>query len=423
MTLTASKAILAVILCDGERAMRTCIERGVAEDWFPEIPDKVVWRACNALFVADSPVHGISVAHELANHKPTVDDRYLETLVDGLPPGAVSSIEHYIDTLCDERKREIARRGIAMAAGQIEGGAAPEAVIGDLLEHVVSANVEKSDERNKHESAKGVVDRWRNPDLTEGLMEWPTDGLNRLIGRMSGGLMFLCGQASTGKTALMLQACMHNHGRDTKTEGAYASLEMEQDDIAERMIQHLGQVNTWNLKNGQGSEDEFARADRGAELVKDYEFPLSTKSMDMMKLAAWSKSKVADGAAFVVVDNLKQLCPEMSPEAFGNVCGELVKLKKMLGVPLIVLHHLDDGGNVRWSKELKNDADYLITMEDDASGVGGDPGVGHVTIKTEKLRGGDRRQQRTLKFDKTTQTFSDHNVEAQDFDEDDNGGW
>jgi len=134
---------------------------------------------------------------------------------------------------------------------------------------------------------------------------------------------------------------------------------------------------------------------------------------------------VADGAAFVVVDNLKQLCPEMSPEAFGNVCGELVKLKKMLGVPLIVLHHLDEEGKVRWSKELRNDADYLVKMTrvENTGGKVLDHGVDHVELVSDKLRGGSDHRKVTLKFDKTTQTFSDFNVEAEDFDENDDEGW
>ena len=43
MTITTPRAILAVILCDGERAMRSCIERGVENEWFAETPDRVVW--------------------------------------------------------------------------------------------------------------------------------------------------------------------------------------------------------------------------------------------------------------------------------------------------------------------------------------------------------------------------------------------
>jgi len=427
--MTPAHTILGVIVTDGAPSMRACVERGVDVTWF-ERPDSIVWQAAHDLYANNKPIDMLTVGRELAKQSTQVEVEYLDTLVDSLGGGEQHNLSPYIDMLVEDVKTRIAKDGLAQALNRISKGVEAERVIGDLLECVANVSAQDREEHSFYDVAAGLLEEWSNVDAQKGLVEWPTPELNQMIGRLSDEVVFLCAGPSVGKTALALQLCIHNALRDEPVVGAYCSLESGVRLVAERMIQSQCKVNTRHLRNGAAGEEHWSQARDNLEALRNIKMMLNTRPMDYHQIKAWAENAVANGAKFVVIDNLKQVggvdSRKSGPERFAELSGKMAELKKHLDVPVIVLHHLDEDGNVRWSKELENDADILLKMMEDKERSRDpdpsdplDPGVCVVEVLGQKIRGGERYVKRDLDFNKPYQWFSDFGVieSAKDFDE------
>jgi replicative DNA helicase len=189
--------------------------------------------------------------------------------------------------------------------------------------------------------------------------------------------------------------------------GAYACLESSADLLAERLIAAYGRTDTFRLRNGLANAADWGKVNHALTKIERLRIHAFDRTATLAQLTAWGESCVEAGAGFVVVDNLKQVDHGHShsgsqAERFMALSAGMVTLRKRLGVPVFALHHLDEEGRVRWSKELENDADTLLFLtERDAE---------HVNVHVRKQRNGARGTDILLRFNKPFQTFESADI-------------
>ena len=135
----------------------------------------------------------------------------------------------------------------------------------------------------------------------------------------------------------------------------------------------------------------------------------------------------------LLIDNMKHIKPSQKynsvVEQFRDLSVRIKWMRDDLKMPVIVLHHLTDGGDVSWSKDIRRDADVLLylTRDEDLSIVPSQvnhyTGKAVVNCEVRKFRDADAGYSVKLEFDKPIQTFRDYSTAgvAQDFDDDISG--
>ena len=206
------------------------------------------------------------------------------------------------------------------------------------------------------------------------------DRLNELTnGFLPGQLIVIAGRPSMGKSAFALQIAYHNALRNKVPFGVF-SLEMSQEDMLERMIANIGDVESWKVRNGKLSDFDWTKLRKFKDEFNDSPFYMEDMySVDISTLRAKAKKlKMKHKDLGGIVIDYMQLMESGASEgnrvqAVSDISRGLKVLAKELHTPVIAVSQLNRAveqredkkpilADLRESGAIEQDADVVIFL-------------------------------------------------------------
>lgn len=236
---------------------------------------------------------------------------------------------------------------------------------------------------------------------------------DRVTGLMApGDLWVMVADPGAGKTTFALQWARRRAAAGDR--GIYLSGEMNSHAIGKRQVyREVGKSLSQQL-DPQDLTSTLREHDKAKDLVSWVHRPrlcLADVRGEAERLAA-----TEGRLAWIVVDNLKQLARSYQGrehERFGQAVGELRSLTQELGVPALVLHHLNrdhegdekpKAAHIRGSVEIVEDADALLALTVVETN---EQPHGAAKLWVLKCRQGQRGWEFPLRFNAYSQSFYD----------------
>ncbi len=245
---------------------------------------------------------------------------------------------------------------------------------------------------------------------------------NMLAGFQNSDLIILAARPSMGKTTLALDIARLTATKHNIPVGIF-SLEMDSQQLVDRMLAAEAQVNAWNLRTGKLSADqEFSRLrDALDRLSKAPIYINDESSSSITKMRSFARRlKAEHGLGLIIVDYLQLMTTSKNYDSMVNQVTEISRslkgLARDLNVPVLALSQLSRavesrGGkprlsDLRDSGSIEQDADVVMFIHrDDKYNENSDrPNIAEIMI--EKHRNGPVGKV-DLYFDEKHTTFLD----------------
>lgn len=229
--------------------------------------------------------------------------------------------------------------------------------------------------------------------------------LDKILGGLQkSDLVILAARPSMGKTSLALDIARNVAVLENQPVGLF-SLEMSKDQLADRLLASLANINLWNLRNGKLTQDDYSRLQHAMGSLS--EAPLyidDAGSVNILQMRAMARRLQANkGLSLIVIDYLQLMEPMnryASPvQQVTENSRALKMLAKELNVPVLVLSQLSRAveqrtpsipklSDLRESGAIEQDADVVLMIyrEDKYNENSLNPNVAKIMI--EKHRNG-----------------------------------
>jgi replicative DNA helicase len=299
-------------------------------------------------------------------------------------------------------------------------GAAPETAQ-SILEHVCASLQGLATQRRRTESlyeiGKRLLSEWERPVMERGAVTWPIHDLNERVGPLTSEYVVMAAHPSVGKTAF--GCCMAVANALEKRRVGIKYIEATAEQIVPRLIAQLGKVNTIPLRRGNAPSADAARAIDAVGRLRDLCLSVDDVPATVEQLMAWGQLEKAAGSRLLIIDNMKHIIMRQTanmsrPEVFCHLSAGVKRIRDMTKLPVILLHHLNEGDKMSWSKDIERDADIIITMavnEDETvlpSKENDWRGTWIVDLSVEKSRDGQAGFTLKTRFNKEYQMFENY---------------
>lgn len=278
------------------------------------------------------------------------------------------------------------------------------------IKDVLPETFERLDALSKHHgSLRGIATGFKDLD-------------NRLSGLQKTDLIILAARPGVGKTALALNIAKNVAVREGKPVGIF-SLEMGKDQLVDRMISSVGNIESWHLRTGQLTNDDFSRLQHAMNILSEAPIYIDdVGSVNILQMRALARRLQANkGLGLLIVDYLQLMQPMnrfASPvQQVTENTRALKILAKELNIPILVLSQLSRAveqrvpsipklSDLRESGSIEQDADVVmfIYREDMYNENSLKPGLAQVII--DKHRNGPTGTI-DLYFEKERSSFRD----------------
>ncbi len=408
------KSVLGCIFLSSKYTIGLCVKAGVQSHWFDAEARKLYDQSL------DRYVNGKDTDARILLNGATSDEvAFVNTCLE-----AASTVTH-AQWYIEELQKEVLANDALILADQVR--IQMEHGVEDVQEFVESTARKWGDlvlhdnrELTDEEVGAQLLDRWESPDRDSDRITWPLSVLNEAIGTIEQEFVFLAAQPSVGKTALMLQMCdtLGNPHAPYPMITSLASLESPASMIQPRRIGRVGQINAWKLKNGYGKPGDFVLARETNKHLSKYRTRFHYAGMNLEQIRAWATREKAAGSRLLVIDNMKHVrmggagrCS--TPELFMRTSMGLKNIRDDIGLPMIVLHHLNKDGDMAWSTDIERDADVVLYLSENeersikAMESNNWQGMDVVNLEVRKNRDGARYITKHLNFIKGFQEFKE----------------
>lgn len=378
--------VLGCIMLSPVECMSECEERGVAPDWFYDLPNRTLFVALDGLNRKGTALDLVTVAQALKDSGELEQVGGLAFLAQ-LPNHTPSSmnLRYYLDILAEKfQLRSLLRICIQGKNRALQFDGDLDGLVSEVQNEVLKLSEEKSagSERPIKECVLSVIGDWEDFHRGKPQMVGMTTGLEYLdklllgIGGEHGNLIIIGGRPGTGKTSLALQIAMHAAldyvwfepvlGADGKLqeteEGkirtraqkgvpvAIFSMEMAWKPLVDRMIFQRGGADMQRWRTGFAVAEDFTKLTRGAGELMRYEnmWIDDTSRQTIEAIAAKARRLVRQhGVKLFVLDYL-QLMRASGRRFVGDRVGELTEISGMLqalgkelNVPFVVLAQMN----------------------------------------------------------------------------------
>ena len=229
--------------------------------------------------------------------------------------------------------------------------------------------------------------------------------LDKILGGLQkSDLVILAARPSMGKTSLALDIARNVAVLENQPVGLF-SLEMSKDQLADRLLASLANINLWNLRNGKLTSDDYSRLQHAMGSLS--EAPLyidDAGSVNILQIRAMARRlQASKGLSLIVIDYLQLMEPMnrfASPvQQVTENSRALKMLAKELNIPVLVLSQLSRAveqrtpsipklSDLRESGAIEQDADVvmMIYREDKNTENSLNPNIAKILI--EKHRNG-----------------------------------
>ena len=203
--------------------------------------------------------------------------------------------------------------------------------------------------------------------------------LDKLLGGLQkSDLIVLAARPSMGKTSLALDIARNVAVMANQSVGLF-SLEMSKDQLADRLLASLANINLWNFRNGKLNKDDYSRIQHAMGSLS--EAPLfidDAGSVNILQIRAMARRlQASKGLSLIVIDYLQLMDPmnkfQSAVQQVTENSRALKMLAKELNVPVLVLSQLSRAvearvpqiprlADLRESGAIEQDADVVIMI-------------------------------------------------------------
>ena len=383
--ITAEKSLLGAILIS-DKSFPDVLEVVKAEDFYNK-QNSLIFDAMTSLYEKSKAIDLLTVTAELKakkNLKKIGGEPYLVELTNFVP--TASHAKDYAEIIAKaSTRRRLIKAGTEIAEAAYE----EDAEVGDLVGEAEKSLFAVSDQNTKSDySALGdllvsAFDRiemlHKNKGSLRGLKTGFRDLDKKTAGLQNGDLIIVGARPAMGKTTFA-QNIAYNAAAINNRGVLFFSMEMSKDQIVDRMVADVSGVDSWKIRNGNLSDEDFAKI--GDALADMGETPIyidDTSSLTALEIRNKARRAKHDHDIGLIVVDYLQLISGGSRYA-GNrvqevteISRELKKLARELEVPVIALAQLsrsvtgrDDPrpvlSDLRESGSIEQDADIVMFL-------------------------------------------------------------
>jgi len=203
--------------------------------------------------------------------------------------------------------------------------------------------------------------------------------LDKILGGLQkSDLIILAARPSMGKTSLALDIARNVAVLSNQSVGLF-SLEMSKDQLADRLLASLANINLWNFRNGRLTQDDYSRVQHAMGSLS--EAPLyidDAGSVNILQMRAMARRLQANkGLSLIIIDYLQLMDPmnkfQSAVQQVTENSRALKMLAKELNVPVLVLSQLSRAvearvpqiprlADLRESGAIEQDADVVMMI-------------------------------------------------------------
>lgn len=346
----------------------------------------IIFKAISDLYDKNQPVDLLTLTAELKAKKKLKEiggAQYLTDLSNFVP--AASHAKAYAEIVEKTSvRRRLIKAGTEIAEKAYEDDADTDELIGkaerDLFE--VSDKVIKSDYIPMDKLLPDAFDRIENLHKDKGTLRGLKTGFPDLdkitAGFQKGDLIIIGARPSMGKT-ILAQNLAYNIASINKKGVLFFSIEMAANEIVDRLISDIADVDNWNIRTGNLSDNEFSKI--GDALAEMDEIPIyidDTSSLTVMELRNKARRAMHEheDIGIVIVDYLQLISGSGAYK--GNRVQEVTEisrglktLARELSIPVVALAQLSRNvtgredprpvlSDLRESGSIEQDADLVM---------------------------------------------------------------
>jgi replicative DNA helicase len=383
----AEAALLGALLADPDQ-VDTLVADGLKVTDFSVQLHRQSWRALVALRAEEVPIDEVTLWQRLETDGATRPEWLRELAAwSGLAAAQPAHAVHHAQVIRTKaRLRDLHMSALALAEGCVQPGADPATLNEKLITALDDATPARRQERKLKDILKSVYTQMAKRAENEAPEGLPTGlpELDAMVGALSPTRLYiLAARPGMGKTALMLQLCLH---AATRGPVYVASLEMSSDDLAERALALKARLDAGLLR-----ESWRLNTDHWQQVIS------ATKSLASLPLhiddgadvtPAELKARVRAFAnkhgspALVAVDYLQRLSsPDIGTanraERVGKGSWACKSIAKQYRCPVLLLSQLNRSCETRTDKrpimadlkesgDIEQDADVVLGVYRDA---------------------------------------------------------
>ena len=384
----AEKCLLGSLMLD-KNAIVKIVDSLKAKDFYKQSHHEI-YQAVVDLFEKGEPVDLLAVSTRLKEKnllKDTGGNTYLTELINTVP--TASHISNYAKIV--QRKRIL--RDLISASNEINSmGHNEEKDIDELLdkaEQKIFSIAQKSLTQRFFLIKEGLEDAFERIDKLskhKGGLRGVSSGFkdldNILAGFQKSDLLILAARPSIGKSALALNFAANIASKDKIPVGIF-SLEMSKDQVVDRLIASLSNVDLWKLRTGhlssEGDDNDFTRIQHAMGILSEAPIYIDdAASSNVLQMRAMARRLQAEhGLGLIIIDYL-QLMEPRNPTAnivqqVSETSRALKGLARELDVPVLALSQLSRAvehrtpqiprlSDLRESGSLEQDADVVMLI-------------------------------------------------------------
>jgi len=429
-SIEAEQSLLGCLML-GKDAMIKVVDILTPEDFYRKTHQEI-YQVCQELFQKGEPIDLLSISNRL-KEKGVLEEiggnSYLTDLVNSVPTAA--HVLSYAKII--HRKRIL--RDLIGASQEIGLLALNESddtdVILDKAERKIFSIAQKNLTQNfvcvkdTLEEAFNRIDMLSKHQFgLRGLATGFKDLDNILAGLQKSDLVILASRPTLGKSSLALNMAA-NIAINQNVPVGFFSLEMSKDQIVDRLISSLSEVDLWRIRTGrlssEGEENDFTKIRQALDVLSRTPVYIDdVAASNVLQIKAMSRRLQAEkGLGLVIIDYLQlvePLNPLASPvQQVSENSRALKAMAKELNIPVLVISQLSRAveqrspqiprlADLRQSGTIEQDADVVLFIyrEDRYNQDTARKGIADIIIS--KHRNGPVGQVE-LYFDERTTTF------------------
>lgn len=347
------KVVLGALMIDKDAF--SVVSELIRPETFYDTSHQKIFKAIQTLNMEEKPVDILTVTNEL-EREGTIDDVGGPNYIIELSSHVASSahIEQHSKIL----KQKFLARQLISFASDIETKAFDTTVdVDELMQEAEGSLFELSQKNMKQDYTqidpviRQAIDTLQKASAnTSGLTGIPS-GFTKLDDMTSGwqksDLVIIAGRPAMGKTSFALSIAK-NIAVDYQTPIAFFSLEMNNEQLVDRLISNVCEIEGKKIMNGQLARDEWERLDKnlsrltGAPIYID-----DTPGLSIFELRTKARRLVREkGVKIIMIDYLQLM--NANGMRFGNrqeevstISRSLKGLAKELDIPIIALSQLN----------------------------------------------------------------------------------
>ncbi len=406
--LEAEQSVLGSILMDATGALPKVIDVITAEDFYI-VPHRKIYTAMLEMYASSSAIDFVTLSGKLGSIDGETADKYLLTISQMVP--SIANAGAYADIVAKSAKVRKVQRIFSEAEYEpltIEN-------VDEVAEKVMSGlHDETTKRRTGLQSVKSMATDWYTnlfKTRAQNRIDTGYGDLDAILkGMWDGNLILLAARPGIGKSAFASEIAK-NAAKKGKTVDFY-SLEMEEDELLERMVSAESSVDMDILIEGDlKNQQDIAAVAQGIDSI--YKLPLNISddaSITPSRIRA--QSRMTKNLGLIVVDYLQLIQSAKKTEnrnqEVGAISRELKLIANDLKVPILALSQLnrdiEKRGNkqptiadLRDSGELEQNANKVMLMWEISPGI--------IAVDVAKNRRG-RLGQAQLIFDGSHMRYS-----------------